>query len=65
LAQLLSTSQKIPDDRPEPARRPTRAVTWSAGVLVGVLLLAALALWFRYGTTVFFDMIAAGFAACF
>ena len=29
------------------------------------VLLAMLALWFHYGTTVFFEMIAAGFAACF
>ena len=30
-----------------------------------IVLLASLALWFHYGTTVFFEMIAAGFAACF
>jgi hypothetical protein len=55
----------MPGHRSEPARRATRAVVWLAGVVAGVLLLAALALWFRYGTTVFFDTIAAGFAACF
>jgi hypothetical protein len=49
------------------ARRPAaRAIVlWGVTSLVTILLLAALALWFRYGTTVFFEMIAAGFAACF
>jgi hypothetical protein len=33
---------------------------------VGVaLLLGAAALWWHYGTTVFFETIAAGFSACF
>jgi hypothetical protein len=30
-----------------------------------VLLLAAMALWFHYGTAVFFEMIASGISACF
>jgi hypothetical protein len=38
---------------------------WGVTSLVTILLLASLALWFHYGTTVFFEMIAAGFAACF
>ncbi len=33
--------------------------------LAAVLLVAALLLWASYGTTVFFEMIAAGIAACF
>jgi hypothetical protein len=33
--------------------------------LAAALLLAALLLWSRYGTAVFFEMIAAGIAACF
>ena len=41
------------------------AVVWSLGLVGGGLLLAALALWFHYGTTVFFETIAAGFASCF
>jgi hypothetical protein len=37
-----------------------------AGIGLGVvLLLGALWLWFHYGTAVFFEMIASGFAACF
>jgi hypothetical protein len=36
------------------------------GAGLGVLLLvAALILWAHYGTAVFFEMIASGFAACF
>jgi hypothetical protein len=31
----------------------------------GMALAAAIALWAHYGTTVFFEMIAAGIAACF
>ena len=38
---------------------------WGGAALMTIVLLATLALWFHYGTTVFFEMIAAGFAACF
>jgi hypothetical protein len=41
------------------------AVVWGGAGLVGLLLAAAFALWFHYGTTVFFEAIAAGFASCF
>jgi hypothetical protein len=37
----------------------------AAAGLGAVLLLAALVLWFHYGTAVFFEMIAAGISACF
>ena len=33
--------------------------------LVALVLIATLALWFHYGTRVFFEMIRTGFAACF
>jgi hypothetical protein len=33
--------------------------------LCGVLIAATLALWVHYGTAVFFEIIAAGIAACF
>jgi hypothetical protein len=35
------------------------------GAVSGVLIAAALALWAHYGTAVFFEMVAAGIAACF
>lgn len=38
------------------------AVSAAVGVL---LLLGALVLWAHYGTTVFFEMLASGIAACF
>ena len=51
------------------ARRPPGGVTFAiiigGAVAVGALLLAAAALWIRYGTAVFFEMIASGLAACF
>jgi hypothetical protein len=61
MAQSLSSHDAMT------ARRPlARAVLlWGGASLVTIVLLATCALWFRYGTTVFFEMIAAGFAACF
>jgi hypothetical protein len=41
------------------------AVIWGGACLGGLLFAAALALWFHYGTAVFFETIAAGFASCF
>ena len=35
------------------------------GALAGVVVAATLALWAHYGTAVFFEIIAAGLAACF
>jgi hypothetical protein len=51
------------------ARRPPRGVAFvviaSSAVVFVAMLVAAVALWIRYGTAVFFEMIAAGLAACF
>ncbi|WP_213285532.1 hypothetical protein [Bradyrhizobium sp. sGM-13] len=41
------------------------AIGWSAAGLGALAVLGAAALWFHYGTTVFFEMIAAGISACF
>ena len=48
-------------------RRSTVAVGITVGGIVAVaaLLLAASVLWIKYGTAVFFEMIASGIAACF
>ena len=35
------------------------------GAGAGILMVATLALWAWYGTTVFFEMLRAGLAACF
>ena len=46
-------------------RKASSAIAVAAATLGAVLLLGALALWFHYGTAVFFEMIAAGISACF
>jgi hypothetical protein len=45
--------------------RVASAIVWAAAGLGVLALLGALSLWFHYGTTVFFEMIAAGISACF
>ena len=50
---------------PAPARRASAIAAVGGAALGGALVLGALILWFRYGTAVFFEMIAAGIAACF
>lgn len=45
--------------------RLARALVAGGAGLAAVLVVMALILWAHYGTTVFFEMIAAGFAACF
>ena len=61
MAQQLSTLQRDVTAQ----HRLRSALLWGVTALVAILLLVALVLWFHYGTTVFFEMIAAGFAACF
>ena len=49
-----------------PAGRKLASAIAIGGVAFGALVLAgALALWFHYGTAVFFEMIASGISACF
>jgi hypothetical protein len=64
MAQPVSTPQEMPSILP-PARRMAPAVIVAGVVLGGALLLGTLLLWFHYGTSVFFEMIASGIAACF
>jgi hypothetical protein len=51
------------------ASRPaSRQAAWTllvAGAVVALLLAGAVALWAHYGSTVFFETIRAGLAACF
>ena len=63
MAQLLSTPQAM--QRTSPSARLARAVMVGGMALGVLLLLAAAILWLHYGSTVFFEMIASGFAACF
>jgi len=62
MVQPLSALQP---DVAAPRRGLPPALLWSGAVLATSVLLATFALWFHYGTTVFFEMISAGFAACF
>ncbi|MGB9115176.1 hypothetical protein [Bradyrhizobium sp.] len=64
MALPLSTPQQVPGTL-QPTRRLAPALL-IAGVGLGIaVLLGALALWFHYGTAVFFEMIASGISACF
>jgi hypothetical protein len=62
MAQPISTQHEA-SAALTPARRVAPAIVAVASV-GAILLAAALALWFHYGTAVFFETIAAGFSAC-
>jgi hypothetical protein len=64
MVQLLSTPQLTPQASSHGARL-SRALAVGGTVFAAALLIAALILWTRYGSAVFFEMIASGFAACF
>jgi len=48
-----------------PQGRVASAIVWGAAGIGALALCGAAALWFHYGTAVFFEMIAAGISACF
>jgi hypothetical protein len=48
-----------------PKARVATVIVWSAAVVGALAVIAASVLWIYYGTAVFFEMIAAGIAACF
>jgi hypothetical protein len=63
MAQPISSKQNV---GLTPLRRKAGTIAGTGAAAVGaVLLVGALALWFRYGTAVFFEMIASGIAGCF
>jgi hypothetical protein len=64
MAQPVSAHQEM-IATPRPQSRAGKAIVWSAAGLGGLAVLGAVALWIHYGTTVFFEMITAGIAACF
>ena len=64
MAQPVSTPRQVPGLLRPPRKAASALVLAGAGLGLA-LLLGALVLWFRYGTAVFFEMIASGFAACF
>jgi hypothetical protein len=63
MAQPYPTPQQMPATIPP--RRVAQVIVMGGAGLGLVALLAALALWFHYGTAVFFEMITAGISACF
>jgi hypothetical protein len=64
MARPISAQNGVLPATPPKARAAT-IIVWSAAVLGALAIVAASALWIYYGTTVFFEMIAAGIAACF
>jgi hypothetical protein len=64
MALPISTPRELPGTM-QPARRIAPAIVAVGAVLGAVLLAGALALWFHYGSAVFFEMIASGISACF
>ena len=63
MVQPISTPQGLTAAQPQ--GRVASAIVWGAASLGAVVLFSAAALWFHYGTAVFFEMIAAGISACF
>jgi hypothetical protein len=63
MAQPISTPEEVPAVLSQ--HRVVPAIVAGGAVLAAVLLLGALALWFHYGTAVFFEMIVSGISACF
>lgn len=64
MAQPVSTQQEIPAIS-RPGRKLASAIVIGSAALGAMVLAGALALWFHYGTAVFFEMIASGISACF
>jgi hypothetical protein len=64
MAQPLHSAHRLSDNSPTAARTAS-VLVWAGAGLGGLIVVAALALWFHYGTQVFFEMIRTGFAACF
>jgi hypothetical protein len=64
MVQPISTQAGVMTAPPRQGRVAS-LIVWGAAGLGTVAVLAAATLWFHYGTTVFFEMISAGVAACF
>jgi hypothetical protein len=55
----------MPDVTADSPRLAPRAVVAGVALVAGALIAGTLALWAHYGTAVFFEIVAAGIAACF
>ncbi len=58
-----TSSGSDPSGQAPPRRMPLAAM--AAGIVVGLLLAATIALWAHYGGAVFYEMLLTGLAACF
>jgi hypothetical protein len=65
MAQPISTHQEMMAAARPQGSRVAPMIVWGAAGLGAQAVLGAAALWFHYGTVVFFEMIAAGISACF
>jgi hypothetical protein len=63
MAQPASTHHHIAAARPQ--GRVASLIVWCAAGFGALAVFGAAALWFHYGTAVFFEMISAGISACF
>ncbi|QAU49641.1 hypothetical protein [Bradyrhizobium guangzhouense] len=64
MAQSAQPAHPLEDNSPNAGRTPS-VLLWAGASAGGLMVIGALALWFHYGTQVFFEMIRTGFAACF
>jgi hypothetical protein len=64
MAQPVHPAHQLQDNSPT-AGRTSSVLLFAGAVAGGLVVLGALALWFHYGSQVFFEMIRTGFAACF
>ncbi len=64
MALPISTPRELPGTI-EPGRKLAPTMVAIVAALGAVLLVGALALWFHYGTAVFFETITSGISACF
>ncbi|WP_349629563.1 hypothetical protein [Bradyrhizobium guangdongense] len=60
----MSQAHPISEQEQASGRASSLPVMVASGV-AGLVLVATLALWFHYGTQVFFEMIRTGLSACF
>ena len=58
-------TRTIPQDISAQERLAARPVALALAILAGLVVAATAALWFHYGTAVFYETILAGLNACF
>ena len=63
MAPPVHPAHPLQDNSPN-ASRTASVLLWAGAGAGGLVLVGALALWFHYGSQVFFEMIRSGFAAC-